>query len=95
MAWAEVTYKTSLDHESMVDQVFLTFFDVSTKRQWLWAPHLSLVYDDPEKKRIKDDMLSLLSGVVPSLLCKKRNVVAISLWDTSGKLNEWKCMDRL
>ena len=95
MAWAEVTYKSSPDHESMVDHVYTTFYDISTKRQWLWTPHLSLVYDNPEAKRINIDMLSFLSGVVPSLLCKKRKIVAISLWSTIGKLNEWKCIDRL
>jgi hypothetical protein len=96
MAWAEVTYHTSPDHEAIIDYVYNTFHnDDKTKRPWQWAPHLSLVYDNPETTKINNDLLLSISDKVPSLLLKgTRNVNAVSLCSTKGQVSEWKCLDR-
>ena len=60
-----------------------------------WTPHNSIAYDNPET-----NALSLLDTITymsihPTLLGCERRVKAISLWNTVGKMEEWKCIDRV
>ncbi len=59
MAWAEVTFATSPEHESLIDALHGLFCaqpdkrnktssSSGTPRSIPWAPHLSLCYDNPE-----------------------------------------------
>lgn len=59
MAWAEVTFATSSEHEALIDALYNLFYKPSNKdtktkmqpsspRTLPWAPHLSLCYDNPE-----------------------------------------------
>jgi hypothetical protein len=76
----------------VLDQVY-DIFDMGP-RKGPWTPHLSLAYDNPE-----DSVLSLsdfLRYVAehPTLL-QSRKVTALSLWNTEGKMADWKCLDRV
>ena len=60
-----------------------------------WTPHNSIAYDNPET-----NALSLLDTITymsihSTLLGCERRVKAISLWNTVGKMEEWKCIDRV
>ena len=60
-----------------------------------WTPHNSIAYDNPET-----NALSLLDTITymsihQTLLGCERRVKAISLWNTVGKMEEWKCIDRV
>lgn len=60
-----------------------------------WTPHNSIAYDNPET-----NALSLLDTITymsihPTLLGCERRVKAISLWNTVGKMEDWKCIDRV
>ena len=56
MAWAEVTFATSSEHEDLIDALYNLFcnrpqnngLQSSSPRTLPWAPHLSLCYDNPE-----------------------------------------------
>lgn len=56
MAWAEVTFATSSEHEALLDALYNLFYCSSDEekkeerpsRANTWAPHLSLCYDNPE-----------------------------------------------
>ena len=92
IAWAELTLATNKHHEAMLDQVY-NAFDMGP-RTGPWMPHLSLAYDNP-----KDTTLSLSDFLLyvvehPTLL-HSRKVTALSLWNTNGKMAEWKCLERL
>ena len=58
MAWAEVTFATSPQHEELIDALYNLFCmqpksngdnSKSSPRTLPWAPHLSICYDNPEK----------------------------------------------
>lgn len=97
MAWAEISYKTSLKHESKLDNLYEIFFDEDAdERRSMrppWKPHLSLAYDNPD-----NHVLSL--NYITSLMCNEasltnvRKVKSISLWSTWGKMSEWELLDR-
>eukprot|EP00804_Cyclotella_cryptica_P027455 CCRYP_008875-RB/>CCRYP_008875-RB protein AED:0.06 eAED:0.06 QI:177/1/1/1/1/1/3/340/316 len=54
MAWAEVTFATSQEHEALIDALYGLFCSrpihssPATPRSIPWVPHLSLCYDNPE-----------------------------------------------
>jgi hypothetical protein len=92
ISWAELTLKTDEDHEAALDAVCQLF---QVERTGPWTPHLSLAYDNPE-----DSMLQLYDMIAytmqhTSLLEKERRIQAISLWSTEGKMEDWKCLDRV
>jgi hypothetical protein len=92
ISWAELTLKTDEDHEAALDAVSQLF---QVERTGPWTPHLSLAYDNPE-----DSVLQLYDMVAytmqhSSLLEKERRIQAISLWSTEGKMEDWKCLDRV
>jgi len=95
MAWAEVTYATSSDHEKHLDilhDIFNTADTLGEKRRPAWKPHCSLAYDNPEKTCLTFSYIRSLICKTPSLTENKR-IKSMSLWDTNGKMSEWKCLD--
>ena len=93
ISWAELTLTTNEEHEHALDQLY-SLFGLG-ERKGPWTPHISLAYDNPE-----DTVLNLGDTVSyvthhPTLLMKQRNVEAISLWSTEGKMADWKCIDRI
>jgi len=60
-----------------------------------WTPHNSIAYDNPETNALTLlDTITYMS-IHPTLLGCERRVKAISLWNTVGKMEEWKCIDRV
>mmetsp|Transcript_10192 Transcript_10192/g.15049 ORF Transcript_10192/g.15049 Transcript_10192/m.15049 type:complete len:300 (+) Transcript_10192:458-1357(+) len=96
IAWAELTLATNPDHEAALDTLYEIFFGDDFKgRDGPWKPHNSFAYDNPE-----DSVLNLVDAVIycaehPTLLGKERRVKAMSLWNTHGKMGDWKCLDRI
>lgn len=95
IAWSELTLATNEDHEKAVDLLYETFFGEDFTRTRPWKPHNSIAYDNPENSD-----LSLLETVGyvsrhTSLIRNTRRVEAISLWDTNGRMQDWKCLDRV
>jgi hypothetical protein len=57
---------------------------------------LALAYDNPEASILDDVYADKIFAQFPSLLGRrKRNVVAISLWKTEGRLWDWECVDKI
>lgn len=99
IAWAQLTLASSPEHEIAMDALYGTFYGEGSSEQSRrckpWTPHNSVVYDNPE-----NHVLSLTDALVhmmkyPTVLSKERRVQAISLWDTEGKMEDWKCLDRV
>ena len=95
IAWSELTLASNDEHENALDNLYELFYGESYTRERPWKPHNSIAYDNPE-----DNTLSLLDTVcyasrVPTLLGKERRVEAISLWSTEGKMEDWRCLDRV
>jgi len=100
MAWIEVTLATSSDHEALVDRVYNIFHkgcctSECKPRASPWLPHLSLAYDNPDGTNFSPAKMLRLVSKFPSLLdITERRIMAISLWKTEGRMEEWKCLDR-
>ena len=96
MAWMEISYKTSEEHEKLLDLAYEMFHHkgLSGRNGQPWVPHLSLCYDNPEDSEF--DILGVMNIIskYPSLL-NNRRPIGISLWSTYGTMNEWKCLDRI
>lgn len=95
IAWCELTLATNAAHEAALDILYELFYGAKYTRDRPWKPHNSIAYDNPE-----DNTLTLLDTVLyasqkPTLLGKERRVEAISLWSTEGKMEDWKCLDRV
>mmetsp|Transcript_11548 Transcript_11548/g.24509 ORF Transcript_11548/g.24509 Transcript_11548/m.24509 type:complete len:268 (-) Transcript_11548:204-1007(-) len=95
IAWSELTLATNEHHEAALDALYRLFYGKAFTRDRPWKPHNSIAYDNPE-----DNTLSLLDTVLyasqnPTLLHNERRVEAISLWDTNGKMEDWKCLERV
>lgn len=88
ISWAELTLKTNEHHEQAVDAL-CELFEVA--RTGPWSPHISLAYDNPENSVLNLTDIVTHAIVTPTLLRNKRQVKAISLWNTRGKMREWIC----
>jgi len=97
MAWAELTLATNPAHEDALDTLYNLFYPEESSRpnRGPWKPHTSIVYDNPENTTMS--LLSVMECIMkyPTILSKKRRVEAISLWDTNGTMQEWKCLERV
>jgi len=95
IAWAELTLKSNDEHEAAIDKLFEIYgVPDHEQRTGPWTPHISLAYDNPE-----DSVLNLCDTISyvaqnPSLM-QARRVKAVSLWNTEGKMADWKCLDRV
>lgn len=93
IAWAELTLKSNEKHEEAVDKLY-EIFEVPEKRSGPWLPHISLAYDNPEDSVLNlSDIISYVAQN-PSLM-EARRVKAVSLWQTEGRMEQWKCLDRV
>ena len=91
MAWTEISFATSPEHEALVSSVHKIFGMPRTTDNWL--PHISLAYDNPENTALNLIYTANLIAQKPTLF-HERNVKAISLWNTEGKLQDWKLVRR-
>lgn len=99
VAWAELTMSSNHEHEDALDALYKVFYPEELSRPSRdrpWKPHNSIVYDNPENSSCLS-LLSVMECIMkyPTLLSKRRNVEAISLWDTNGTMQEWKCLERV
>jgi hypothetical protein len=92
VAWSELSLRTNESHERALDSLH-ELFDVPA-RKGPWTPHISLAYDNPEDAVLSvEDTIAYVSAH-PTLMWS-RQVKAISLWDTNGKMADWQCLDRV
>jgi hypothetical protein len=94
MAWMEVTYETSAEHEKLLDRVRDCFIDrKEAPVREPWAPHASLAYANPESP-MSLELLEDLLVRFPTLK-RTRRIVGVSLWSTQGTIDQWKCLDQI
>jgi len=88
MQWSEVTLKARPEHNEM----FKTANEIFGRADALveYKPHLSLGYDNPVGTPL--DMQTTLSVVQehPKLVTEDTCMKGLSLWDTNGKMSEWR-----
>lgn len=93
IAWAEITFATNQAHEEALDKLY-ELFEMPAPRQGPWTPHISFVYDNPEESVVNMPDTFDYVAKHPTLM-EGRRVKAMSLWDTNGKMGDWKCLDRV
>ena len=76
MAWAEITLRTSPEHEALLDRIHDLFQgtsrDVETNnkhppRRAAWVPHLSICYDNPEVELCRQKFIKFIEERCPTL----------------------------
>jgi len=95
IAWCELTLSTNEEHEKAMDALTSVFFDDEYRRNGNWKPHNSIAYDNPEEATFSLRHLIKYVAEHPSLVMHERRVEAISLWDTNGRMEDWRCLDRV
>lgn len=99
IAWAQLTLASSPEHEGALDALYDIFYGPEstekTERHRPWTPHSSIAYDNPEETVLSLPAALACIAEYPTLLSKERGVKGISLWNTEGKLADWKCLDRI
>lgn len=94
MAWIEATFKTSKQHEQLLDIIHQCFYKGTDRtRNAPWVPHVSLAYDN-EDCPISKEYLDTLVQRFPTLAFP-RKINYISLWDLNGTIDQWTLMDRV
>mmetsp|Transcript_16500 Transcript_16500/g.23270 ORF Transcript_16500/g.23270 Transcript_16500/m.23270 type:complete len:248 (-) Transcript_16500:169-912(-) len=94
IAWAELTMSSNEHHEEALDEL-RNLFECKDERHRPWTPHNSIAYDNPEDTILTLEDTIMYCAKHPTLLSRKRNVKAISLWNTQGKMSDWKFIDRV
>ena len=95
MAWSEITFSTSEEHESCIDLLHEIFYESKNVRQGQqWRPHASLVYDNPVPTPINLLDTAKIVSQYPSLTSMAAPVVALSLWRTEGRISDWRRIER-
>jgi hypothetical protein len=95
MAWMEVEFETSEAHEYLCDAVHGTFYDNYSSRARPWAPHLSIAYENPSIAKVNLPYAVDFMERFPTLTSQEtRQVKAMSLWRTKGRMEDWKCLHR-
>lgn len=99
IAWAQLTLASGPDHEAALDALYDVFYGSESKqkaeRHRPWTPHNSFAYDNPEDTILTTANAFEAVAQYPTLLTEERNVAAISLWDTNGKMGDWTCLERI
>lgn len=93
MAWSEISFSNSDEHESCVDLVHQIFYGSAKDREGIWRPHASLVYDNPHSSPLNLFETMKVVAKYPSLLSSAVHVRGISLVKTEGYITEWKVID--
>lgn len=89
----EVEFETSEAQEQNVDIVFDAFHDGTRVRPW--EPHVSIAYENPDIAKVNLDFAVNFMERYPTLTAQTtRQVKAITVWRTQGKMEDWKCLDR-
>jgi len=89
----EVEFETSEAHEELVDAVYEAFHDGIRVRPW--EPHASIAYENPDIAKVNLDFAVKFMERYPTLTAQTtRQVKAMSVWRTEGKMENWKCLDR-
>lgn len=93
MAWIETSFKTSEEHERLIDRIHQSFYKGTQKtRNGPWSPHISLAYDN-EECPISPSYLDDLLARFPTLAFPRR-ISSVSLWDLNGTIDRWTLIDR-
>ena len=93
MAWIETSFKTSEEHERLINRIHQCFYKGTHKtRNGPWIPHISLAYDN-EECPISQDYLNGLLIRFPTLAFPRR-IRSVSLWDLNGTIDRWTLIDR-
>ena len=99
IAWAQLTLASGPDHEAALDALYDVFYGSEStqkaERHRPWTPHNSFAYDNPEETVLTTANAFEAVAQYPTLLSEERDVAAISLWDTNGKMGDWKCLERI
>ena len=109
IAWAQLTLASGPDHEIALDALYDVFYGGSSssssepelatrkkaERHRPWTPHNSFAYDNPEGTVLTTAGAFEAVAQHPTLLTEERDVAAISLWDTNGKMGDWRCLERI
>ena len=107
IAWAQLTLASGPDHEIALDALYDVFYGGSSssepelatrkkaERHRPWTPHNSFAYDNPEETVLTTAGAFEAVAQHPTLLTEERDVAAISLWDTNGKMGDWRCLERI
>jgi hypothetical protein len=94
MAWMEIEFETSEAHEELVDIVHNAFCRDGVRVR-PWQPHVSIAYENPDVAKVNLDFAMEFVKQFPLLITQStRQVTAVSVWKTEGKMAEWKCLDR-
>lgn len=93
VAWAELSLRTNSEHEEAMDALYELFG--MGERKSPWTPHISLAYDNPDESVMQLSDIIGCAMRMPSLLQNERQVKAISLWSTAGKMSDWKLLERV
>uniref|UniRef100_A0A7S4JH26 Protein kinase A anchor protein nuclear localisation signal domain-containing protein n=1 Tax=Odontella aurita TaxID=265563 RepID=A0A7S4JH26_9STRA len=98
IAWAQLTLASSPEHEVVLDRLYDCMYGTKSsegaQRHRPWTPHNSVVYDNPEETVLTLQGTLACIGRYPTLLSSGRRVKALSLWNTEGRMEQWKCLDR-
>ena len=91
-----MTFATTDHHEQMLDGVH-SIFQLPRPSNQRWKPHLSLAYDNPliDTPVTIAKTLDIVNTYPTLLTVPQRKIIGVSLWDTNGTMNEWKCLDRI
>ena len=99
IAWAQLTLASSPDHEVALDVLYDIFYGKGStekaERHRPWTPHNSFAYDNPEGSVLTTEGAFEAVAQYPTLLSREREVAAISLWDTNGRMQDWRCLERV
>lgn len=95
MAWMEVEFETSENHEDLVDTVYETFYNKDDLRLRPWTPHLSIAYENPSIAKVDLPFAVKFMEEFPALSSQPtRTVAGVALWRTKGRMEDWMCLDR-
>jgi len=94
MAWTGIIFTACPEFNIVIDVVYQCFYGKHRDEQQKWNPHLSLAYDNPEDTILNYDAVNDLISRFPNLM-KERKIEAVSLWDTNGRMSDWKRLDRI
>lgn len=98
MAWTEINFETTEEHEKLLDMMHPWFHENEKPRNATakWRPHLSLAYDNPEGSPLNAHAALQTVQEFPTLLSHEdRKVTHIILWSTNGRMDEWYEVDRI
>jgi hypothetical protein len=100
MAWAEVTFATSSEHEALIDALYNLFYKprnndnncTQPRRTLPWAPHLSICYDNPEgfpDNLSRNSITAFITEKAPSLKGAVGDLEPVNFWREVCGISLW------